>query len=236
MGKTPGSYMGLMLSAGLSVFLAGNERSFGKNGAFRYDAITEPIVGASFSVDVAALTAHRYVGASEVNFARLLDLESGLGSLDLSDDLFGVTAWPAAADVEQGVVETGWLTAEIDASWYPALTDGNVGLHALLTDTNDAMFAIDCFILEIETASLTVTSYYGWPTGNENNGFGLGGALPDGGDLPAALPGDLPVGSTWTGFDETISSKVVLVPEPAFVPLLGFAVMLLPPHSNRNKY
>ena len=235
MGKTIGSCTRLMLSTGLFVFFTSGELGMGRDGAFRYDAITEPIVGASFSVDVAALTAHRYVGTSEVNFAHLLDLESGLESLDLSDDLFGVAAWPTVADVEQGAVETGWLTAEIDASWYPALTGGNVGLHALLTDTDDAMFAIDCFILQIETASSSVTSYYGWPTGNENDGFGFGGALPDGGDLSEALPGGLPVGSTGTGFDETISSKVILVPEPAFVSLLAFTGMMLLPRSSRAR-
>ena len=118
-----------------------------------------------------------------------------------------------------GVLETGWVSADIDSSFYAALAGGNVGLRALFTDTVDAMFAMDFISLTIVTDIETVVSNYGWPVGNENNGFGIG--IADGGDLPDVLPDSIPIGATGTGFDETISSKAILaIPEPATLGLL----------------
>ena len=194
--------------------------------AFQYDPLTAPIVSASLSVDFAALQAHRYIGETEVNFVQLVDVTGGLGELDLSDDMFGTATWPEPPQVDMGVLETGWVSADIDASFYPALTAGSLGLKALLTDTNDAMFAIDCLILSIELeGDEFVNAYYGWPVGNENDGFGID--LADGGDLPDVLPDSLPSGTTGTGFDETISSKSILaIPEPTALALLGLGVLL----------
>lgn len=180
---------------------------------FDYDPVTDPILSATFSGDFAALTAHRTVAGYEMNFARLIAVTTGLPSLDLSDDLFGTAAWPEPALVDQGAVETGWVSANIDPAFFPALESGQVGLSFLFTDTDDALFAIDTLILTIETGRGTVESYYGWPIGAENNGFGLD--IPDGGDLPAPMPGVLD--PTGTGFDEEISSKS---PEPSTLALL----------------
>ena len=194
--------------------------------AFSYDSITQPIVSASLSVDFAALRAHRYIGETEVNFVRLVDVTGGLGELDLSDDMFGVSTWPDEPQVDMGPQETGWKSADIDASFYPALTGGRLGLRALFTDTDDAMFAIDCIILSLELEGEEyVYAYYGWPIDNANDGFGI--ELPDGGDLPGPLPDMLPAGTTGTGFDETISSKsIYAVPEPTSLALLGLGVAL----------
>jgi hypothetical protein len=191
--------------------------------AFQYDEITEDIVSASFSVDLAAMNAHRSIGENEMNFVLLVDCNPGGGLLDfdLSDDLFGVASPPDAPLIDMGPLETGIVSVGIDASVYPALAGGNVGLWALFTDTVDAMFAMDFISLTIETASDTTESFYGWPVGNENNGFGIG--IPDGGDLPSPLPDSIPAGATVTGFDETISSKSILaIPEPATLSLLLF--------------
>lgn len=193
--------------------------------AFQYDPITDPIVSATFSVDFAAMNAHRTVSDYETNFVQLVDCNpgGGLPDLDLSDDLFGTAAWPDTPQVDMGVLETGWITADIDSAFYPALAGGKVGLRALFTDTADAMFAMDCIILTIETGrGGLVESLYGWPVGNENNGFGID--VADGGDLPAPLPDSLPSGTTGTGFDETISSKSILaIPEPAALGMLAVA-------------
>ena len=82
------------------------------------------------------------------------------------------------------------------------------------------MFAMDVIALTIVTDTETIESYYGWPVGSENNGFGIG--IPDGGDLPDVLPDSIPIGATGTGFDETISSKSILaIPEPATLSLLA---------------
>lgn len=193
--------------------------------AFQYDEITDTIVSAAFSVDFAAMNAHRTMSGFEMNFAQLVDCNPG-GSLlnyDMSDDLFGAVEFPDPPQLNMGGVETGWISSDIDSSFYPALAGGKVGLRALFTDTVDSMFAMDCIVLAIETDAETILSYYGWPVDNENNGFGLG--LADGGDLPDVLPDSLPVGSTGTGFDETISSKSILaIPEPSTALLLGLAI------------
>jgi hypothetical protein len=189
--------------------------------AFQYDEITDPIVSATFSVDFAAMNAHRTVGGFEMNFAQLVDCNpgGGLPDHDLSDDLFGVSAPPDDPQVNMGPLETGWLSADVDPLFFPALAGGKVGLRALFTDTVDAMFAMDFISLTIETGVGTIESFYGWPPGAENDGFGI--ALPDFGDLPAPLPDSLPAGSTGTGFDETISSKSILaIPEPTTLTLL----------------
>jgi hypothetical protein len=184
---------------------------------FVYEPITEPILSATFSADLAALVAHRTVLEQEVNFAQLLDLSTGMEPLDLSDELFGTAAWPDEPDLNMGLLETGWSSAEIDPLFFPALESGHVGIYALFTDTDDSLFAIDTLILTIETARGTVQAFYGTPVGGENNGFGIG--LADGGDLPSAFPGVLD--ETGTGFDEEISSKIVGVPEPGTLALLA---------------
>ena len=182
-------------------------------------------MSATFSVDFAAMNAHRTVSGYETNFVQLVDCNAGGGlpDHDLSNDLFGTAAWPDTPQVDMGVLETGWISADIDSGFYPALAGGKVGLRALFTDTVDAMFALDCLILSIELEGEEfVHAYYGWPVGNENNGFGID--LADGGDLPAPFPGVLE--PTGTGFDEEISSKAIYaVPEPAGIPLLGLGAV-----------
>ena len=203
----------LMLNAAVPVWADG--------GAFEFDPITDTITSATFSADFAALVAHRTVGATEMNSLQLVDLSTGLPDLDLSDEMFGTAVWPDTPQVDMGLLETGWISADIDASFFPALAAGSIGLIATFTDTDDAMFAIDCLSLTIETDGDPVESFYGWPIGNENNGFGVG--LADGGDLPDVLPDSIPVGATGTGFDETISSKSIYIPEPGTASLLALA-------------
>ena len=196
--------------------------------AFQYEEITEPIISATFTVDFAAMNAHRTIGENEMNYAILVDCNSGGGlpDFDLSDDLFGTTTPPEDPQVDMGVLETGWISAEIDSSFYPALAGGSVGLKALFTDTVDSKFAMDFISLNIETSSNMTESYYGWPVGSENNGFGIG--LNDGDDLPEPLPDSLPIGTTGTGFDETISSMSILaIPEPATLILLAISMFAL---------
>lgn len=183
-------------------------------GAFNYEPITEPILSATFSADFAALTAHRTVLGEEVNMAMLLDLSTGLPDFDMSDDLFGTAAWPDPADLDQGGLGTGIVSAAIDPSFFPALENGHVGLWFLATDTDDAMFAIDFLSLTVETASATIVSFHG----STNNGFCIG--IPDGGLLPAPVDITLPPGSTGTGFCETVSSKSIHIPEPTTAALL----------------
>jgi len=190
--------------------------------AFQYDPIANPITEAWFSVDFAAMNAHRTLSGYEMNFVQLVDCNVGsnLPDYDLSDDLFGTSVFPDTPDIDMGILETGIITASIDSSFYDVLAGGNVGLIALFTDTVDAMFAMDFISLTIETSSDTIVSYYGWPEGNENNGFGIG--LADGGDLPSPLPDSLPIGLTGTGFDETVSSKSIhAIPAPATLSLLA---------------
>ncbi len=192
--------------------------------SFTYEPITDPIESASFSVDFAAFTAHRTMADYELNYIKLVDLTGDLGILDLSDDFFGTSAWPDEPKINMGELETGIVSAEIDASFFPALAGGYIGLNFLFTDTGDSMFAMDFISLTLETAVETVTSYYGWPVGNENNGFGIG--LADGADLPAPLSESIPVGATGTGFDETISSDTK-IPEPTTLILLGLGGVYL---------
>lgn len=195
--------------------------------AFQYDPIAESIVSATFDVDFAAMNAHRSIGGNEANFVQLIDNNPGgaLPDLDLSDLLFGVAAPPSDPIVNMGLLETGVLSVSLDASFFPALAGGNVGLRAVFTDTVDAMFALDFISLTIETAtSEVIQSFYGWPVGNENNGFGIG--LPDGEDLPTPLPNSL--GATGTGFDETISSiSILAIPEPVTLSLLAVGGLAL---------
>lgn len=182
-------------------------------GAFNYSPLTEPVLSASFSVDLAELTAHQYIFGHQVNMVMLLDLTSGGPSLDLSDDLFDGSNFPGVTPIDQAVTETQVFTVPIDPAFWPALEDGCVGLWALFTDTRDAVFAIDTIFLTIETASATITPYYGSP----NDGYHV--AVADNDHLPGALPDSL--AATGTGFDEPISSKAVHVPEPAMLIMLG---------------
>ena len=211
----------------ISIILLTVPAAFGGLVAFEYDPIEDTIISATFSVDFAALTAHRTVSGSETNFAKLIDVSTDLGEYDLSDDLFGTAAFPNPPLIDMGSVKTGIFSADIDSSFFPALATGQVGLHALFTDTDDAMFAIDFISLTITgTGFDEVISYYGYPPGNQNNGFGIG--LADGDDLPSILPGSIPIGATGTGFDETISSKSIYeVPEPTTLLVLGLGGLFL---------
>ena len=220
---TRAAMWGRITLAAVCVLVLGPSAAALADIAFQYDEITDPITSAAFSLDFAAMNAHRTVSGFEMNFVQLVDCNpgGGLPDLDLSDDLFGTPAYPDPPQLDMGPLETGWVSAAIDASFFPALAGGKVGLKALFTDTVDAMFAMDFIALSIETATDTTESYYGWPVGNENDGFGID--LPDFGDLPSPLPDSIPVGATGTGFDETISSKAILaIPEPATLSLLLF--------------
>jgi len=207
-----------------AVLLLCSQSAQGSLVAFEYDQIFDPIISASFSVDFAALNAHRTVSGFETNFARLVDMSTELDDFDLSDDLFGSASAPDDPVINMGPLETGIFSVSIDSSFFGALAGGSIGLNALFTDTVDAMFAIDFISLTVETSVTTIESFYGWPVGSENNGFGIG--LLDGGDLPDTLPASLPIGATGTGFDETISSKSI-VPEPTTLFLLGFGGLAL---------
>jgi hypothetical protein len=183
------------------------------------------IVAASFSLDVAELTAHRYIGDLEVNRIVLTD-QSGTVSYSLSETLFGNVTWPDPPLLALGTCETWVLTVPIDPAFFPVLQSGVVGLEFMLTETSDAMFAIDSMWLTIETAdSQTLTPYYGSP----NDGFLHG--IPDNGALPEPAQIYLPPGWTRTGFDETIWFKV---PEPGTAVLLGLASLVTRRRGNRT--
>src|SRR5438067_1169997 len=90
---------------------------------FFYPMITDSILSASFSADVAAFTAHRYVLSFEVNSLRLEGLVAGTPTfLDLSNILFGTgDAFVGPAAIDQGTLTTGIITVPIAPSFFPAL-------------------------------------------------------------------------------------------------------------------
>lgn len=228
---TGNALLGRVAVAAVCVLVLGGSSNGLADIAFQYDPIQETITSAWFSVDFAAMNAHRMIGEEETNFVRLVDCQpgGGLHEYDVSDELFGTAAFPEDPQVDMGPLETGIFSAPIDSSFFPELSGGRIGLRALFTDTVDAMFAMDFLSLTIETSTGMTESYYGWPVGNENNGFGLDPEIPDGGDLPGPLPDSIPAGATGTGFDEVISSKsFYLIPEPGTLALLalgGLAVL-----------
>lgn len=181
--------------------------------SFTYDPISEPILSATFSGDFAALTAHRTVFGFEVNRAILLGL--GGGEFNLSEALFGTAdALLGPANIDQGLLGTGIVSAAIDPSFFPDLAKGAVGLLATFTDTFDGLFAIDFLSLTIVTSNAISVAAI-----DSNDGFGIG--IPDEGMLPAPLPTSIPIGATGTGFDEAISSiSFQPAPEPATIILL----------------
>lgn len=204
------------------VLLLCSQSAQGALATFEYEQIFDPIISASFSVDFAALNAHRTVNSFETNFARLVDMSTELDDFDLSDNLFGSASAPDDPFINMGPLETGIFSVSIDSLFFPALAGGSIGLNALFTDTVDAMFAIDFISLTIETSVTIIESFFGWPVGSENNGFGIG--LADGESLPAPLPGVF--NPTGTGFDEEISS-ISIIPEPTTLFLLGFGGLAL---------
>lgn len=195
--------------------------ALGSGGAFVYGVVSDPIVSATFSMDVAELTAHEFVAATQVNLVHLLDINGGLPDADLSGLLFGGTSYPAAATIDLPPTQTGVISAPISPGFFPALASGSLGLWATLTDTRDGVFAIDTLTLTITTTTGTISSYYGSP----NDGYLIG--VPDNGNLPLALPAGLI--ATGTGFDEPVGSKSIYkVPEPGgFTLLVVIAICLL---------
>lgn len=168
--------------------------------AFEYGPVGEPILSATFRVDLAGLNAPVHLAGHQINMAMLVT-RSG-ESYDMTTDLFG-------AAVALAPNETQVFEAAIDASFFGALAAGRMGLWMTLTDTDDASFAIDYISLEIETLSDTFELFYG----SMNDGFGL--AIADNGALGGAVRDVLPPNSTGTGFDETVSSKSIhVVPTP----------------------
>ncbi len=212
----------LILAAGLILTGAGPARA---QEAFMYAPISGTIESASLSIDFAGMSADEYVGATQVNSVQLWN-PATMTSLDLSSAFFGGTAWPATPLINQAPDQTGVFSATIDPSFYGALLAGEVGLTALLTDTDDGWFAIDNIALNIVTTDGAFSYYYP----QAPNGFGLG--IPEGGNLPG--PVQTVLSYTGTGFDEPISGKyidvVTAIPEPGTVALLvfGAAAMLMP--------
>jgi hypothetical protein len=186
--------------------------------AFDYTPISSPILNATFSVDFAAMVANPTVGPYQVNSVQLWDVQT-MTPLDLTSEMFGKAAWPNPPQVDQGPLQTGFVSANIDPSFFPALQSGAVGLSALFTDTADGWFAIDTIELNITTSSGLSTYYYG----SAPSGFGIG--IPVGGDLPGPLPGSLPY--TGTGFDEPVTSKDIFVVTPEVVPEPGTTALFV---------
>ncbi len=160
------------------------------------------ISSAWFTIDLAAYTGARTIGGPtgvEVNRARLYDLSGGGLVFDMSTQLFGAPGSPALID--QGTLNTGLYTVNIDSSFFPAILGGKVGFVGTLTDTFDNMFAIDFMSLSVDDGAQIITCEYG--TGG-NDGYAIN--LADGSPLPGTLASGA-LTQNGTGFDERISSK-----------------------------
>src|SRR5439155_18380905 len=111
---------------------------------------------------------------------------NGGGNVDLTQAVFGNATWPNPPQINQGPLQTGFVSASVPGSFLGSLYGGSVGLTALITDTSDGWFAIDTINLHIDTVTGPLDIFYGSPA----NGFGIG--IPIGGNLPGPLPGSLP--------------------------------------------
>lgn len=181
-------------------------------GGFSFDPIATEIISATFKADFAELFAQREILGTPVNKAMLIDpRDGGLGMYDMTDDLFGPTAGPPS--IMLAPTKTGVFEVAIDASFFPALITGNIGLWALFTDTDDGWFGIDYLSLVIETNAGSFETFF---QGIGNDGFGITPNPPaDGADLIAPFRDLRPFGSTGTGFDEAITSLAIhVIPAP----------------------
>ena len=142
----------------------------------------------------------------------------GLGLYDMTDGLFGPTAGPQK--IALAPLQTEVFEVAIDASFFPALMTGNIGLWALFTDTDDGWFGIDYLSLVIETEAFILETFF---QGMGNDGFKITPNPPaDGADLIAPFRDLRPFGSTGTGFDEAITSLAIhVIPTPGVGMLLA---------------
>jgi hypothetical protein len=188
---------------------------------FIYTPIIEPILGAQFSADFAALVAHRYIAGEEVNMLKLAGTNGDV--LDLSSAFFGASELLNGdiPSINQGPLETHIFSAAIPASFFPALLTGQIGLSFLFTDADDGLFAMDFLSLEITTGAGVIEAFM-----DTNDGYKIG--LADNASLSDPLPVSIQIGATGTGFDEAISSKAHNdIPEPASMSLFGIGLLAL---------
>src|SRR5580700_310510 len=101
---------------------------------FQFAPISQPILSADLSTNLAALNANRFVFGIEVNSLSLV----GLGqSVNLSDALFGSSSFPDTPKINQAPNKTGIFSVALPSSFFTALATGDIGLNALITDTQD---------------------------------------------------------------------------------------------------